>query len=75
MAVQFQDNLTYLGAKPNFVRDQFKEKKDMDNVNDGEMDDGHISFCVETQKTYRYNKAKKSFEVFETPEIISGGEF
>lgn len=81
MAVQIQDNFQYRGPKPNFVRDAFDTLEEMANASPGEMDGGHLCYCKEDGKTYRYRKyteggqEKGEFEPFEFPEIISAGSF
>lgn len=41
--------------EPNFTRDQFKTLADMYGVKQGYIDEGHISYCEETKKHYKYN--------------------
>ena len=47
MAIGIGDNFKYQGKKPNFTRDSI-------------MDNGHISFCVATGETYRFDSENTS---------------
>ena len=42
---------------PNFERDQFKTLAAMKAYPETALDDGHLSYCVETGKTYQYKSA------------------
>lgn len=42
---------------PNFERDSFKTKNDMETVSSSWIDEGHISYCVETKKHYIFSTA------------------
>lgn len=44
---------TYNGERPNFRRDQFDTLYQMSKVIDN-IDEGHISFCLEDKKTYQF---------------------
>lgn len=44
---------TYNGERPNFRRDQFGTLYEMSKVIDN-IDEGHISFCLEDKKTYQF---------------------
>lgn len=54
--ISIGDNLGYKGIKPNFVRDSFDTISLMSAVNDNIIDDGHLSYCVETDKHYKFNR-------------------
>lgn len=54
--ISIGDNLGYKGIKPNFVRDSFDTVSLMSAVNDNVIDDGHLSYCVETDKHYKFNR-------------------
>ena len=41
MAVQYIDNLSYKGKKPNFERDQFKTLAEMKAFSEADIDEGH----------------------------------
>lgn len=53
--IQVADNFNYRGKKPNFDRDSFDTLQSMKNYSDNNMDEGHISYCIETDKHYKYN--------------------
>lgn len=55
MALLIGDNFSYQGRKPNFTRDQFQTLEQMRNFPDTSIDDGHICYCVETNKHYKFN--------------------
>lgn len=42
---------------PNFERDSFETKNDMGTVSSSWIDEGHISYCVETKKHYIFSTA------------------
>lgn len=50
--IQVADNFNYRGKKPNFDRDSFDTLQDMKNYSENSLDDGHISYCKETDKHY-----------------------
>lgn len=50
--IQVADNFNYRGKKPNFDRDSFDTLQDMKNYSENSLDDGHISYCKETNKHY-----------------------
>lgn len=53
--IQVADNFNYRGKKPNFDRDSFDTLQDMKNYSENSLDDGHISYCKETGKHYKFN--------------------
>lgn len=53
--IQVADNFNYRGKKPNFDRDSFDTLYDMKNYSENSLDDGHISYCKETDKHYKFN--------------------
>lgn len=53
--IQVADNFNYRGKKPNFDRDSFDTLQDMKNYSENSLDDGHISYCKETNKHYKFN--------------------
>lgn len=57
MAVQVIDNFKYAGKKPNFERDQFATIADMKAYPESSLDEGHVAYCVETEKAYRYKSS------------------
>lgn len=54
MAIIVGDNFNYQGKKPNFTRDSFATLALMAAVADSIMDDGHIAYCQEDGKTYKF---------------------
>lgn len=53
--IQVADNFNYRGKKPNFDIDNFDTLQDMKNYSENSLDDGHISYCKETNKHYKFN--------------------
>ena len=53
--IQVADNFNYRGKKPNFDRDSFDTLQSMKSYSDNNIDEGHISYCIETGKHYKYN--------------------
>lgn len=53
--IQVADNFNYRGKKPNFDRDSFDTLQSMKNYSDNNIDEGHISYCIETDKYYKFN--------------------
>ena len=53
--IQVADNFNYRGKKPNFDRDSFDTLQSMKSYLDNNIDEGHISYCIETDKYYKYN--------------------
>lgn len=72
--IQVADNFNYRGKKPNFDRDSFDTLYDMKNYSENSLDDGHISYCKETDKHYKFNSNQerpaniinKGFQYFDT---------
>lgn len=58
--IQVADNFNYRGKKPNFDRDSFDTLQDMKNYSENSLDDGHISYCKETDKYYKFNSNNQS---------------
>ena len=58
--IQVADNFNYRGKKPNFDRDSFDTLQDMKNYSENSLDDGHISYCKETGKHYKFNSNNQS---------------
>lgn len=63
MAFQWSDNHEYVGAKPNFTRDQYDTIEAMAAVPKKKMPEMYIAFCLETRKVYLYNKSNEKDEV------------
>lgn len=53
--IQIIDNFEHRSKLPNFTRDQFTTLEDMRNVRDEDIDEGHISYCISTDKHYKFN--------------------
>lgn len=53
--IQIIDNFEYRSKLPNFARDQFDTLEEMKNVRDEDIDEGHISYCISTDKHYKFN--------------------
>lgn len=58
--IQVADNFNYRGKKPNFDRNSFDTLQDMKNYSENSLDDGHISYCKETDKHYKFNSNNQS---------------
>ena len=56
MAIQIGTNFEYKGESPNFERDQFETLELMRSADKRSLDEGHISYCIETGKHYVFNK-------------------
>ena len=56
MAIQIGTNFEYKGESPNFERDQFKTLELMRSADERSLDEGHISYCIQTGKHYVFNK-------------------
>lgn len=55
MAIGVPDNFNYGGKKPNFDRDQFTTREAMLAFPADFLDEGHISYCKEDKKHYKWN--------------------
>lgn len=53
--IQIIDNFEHRSKLPNFTRDQFDTLEEMKNVRDEDIDEGHISYCISTNKHYKFN--------------------
>jgi hypothetical protein len=49
---QLTSNFIFKSKQPNFERDSFKTIEEMAEVQSGWLDEGHISYCEDTQKHY-----------------------
>ena len=49
---QLTSNFIFKSKQPNFERDSFKTMEEMAEVQSGWLDEGHISYCEDTQKHY-----------------------
>lgn len=54
-STQLHSNFELNSKLPNFTRDSFKTLNEMNLVDPQYMDEGHISYCEETDKHYVYN--------------------
>lgn len=54
MALLIGDNFSYQANKPNFERDSFETLAAMKAYPETSIDDGHVSYCAETDKHYKY---------------------
>ena len=54
MALKIGDNFSYQANKPNFERDSFTTLAAMKAYPETSIDDGHISYCAETDKHYKF---------------------
>ena len=63
MSIQIGVNFEYKGELSNFARDSFETLTDMRNVLDTDIDEGHISYCIETGKHYVFNKSNATWSM------------
>ena len=56
MSIQINNNFDYKGNQPNFERDQFETLELMRSADERSLDEGHISYCIETGKHYVFNE-------------------
>ena len=54
MALIIGDNFKYQANKPNFERDSFATLEAMKAYPETSIDDGHLSYCAETNKHYKF---------------------
>lgn len=54
MGLLIGDNFNYQANKPNFERDSFATLAAMKAYPEASIDDGHISYCAETNKHYKF---------------------
>lgn len=57
MALLIGDNFSYNGKKPNFERDSFETLAALKAFAEANIDNGHIAYCVETNKHYIFNNS------------------
>lgn len=55
MAIGVPDNFSYGGKKANFDRDQFNTLAEMRAYSPDFLDEGHISYCKQDKKHYKWN--------------------
>ena len=56
MSIQINNKFDYKGNQPNFERDQFETLELMHSADERSLDNGHISYCIETDKHYVFNE-------------------
>ena len=56
MSIQINNNFDYKGNQPNFERDRFETLELMCSADERSLDNGHISYCIETGKHYVFNE-------------------
>ena len=59
MAIQDIDNRDYRGKKPNFERDRFNTISEMKLFPETDIDEGHISMCIEDGNHYKYKSSNE----------------
>ena len=62
MAIQLIDNQDYRGRKPNFERDSFQTLAAMKAYPETDIDEGHLSHCLEDGEKYVYKAANEPDE-------------
>lgn len=81
MSIKVAQNFDYKGQLPNFERDSFTTLIELRDSNPDWFDDGHISYCKETESHYVFNKENVFneetgyFRIFkgDTSESVGGG--
>ena len=56
MAENLVDNLDYKGPKPDFTRQEYSTFEAMRSVYDSRMPQMYLTYCLEDNKVYLYNK-------------------
>lgn len=69
------DNFNYQGRKPNFERDSYDTLKEMKNVSETVIDDGHIAFNKEDRQTYKYDSTNTSDSIIGKWRLLNGISF
>lgn len=59
---QVQDNFLYRARKPLDSRNQFKTLQEMREYPESALDDGHLTYIIESGKTYIFNRNNSSTE-------------
>lgn len=54
MAVKLAAPFELNSSDPNFTRDRFNTREEMNAVTPAVMDEGHVSYCVEDRRHYEY---------------------
>ena len=57
MSIKVAQNFDYKGQLPNFERDSFTTLIELRDSNPDWFDDGHISYCKETESHYVFNRS------------------
>lgn len=60
--IQIIDNFDHRSKLPNFARDSFATLQEMRSCPDSDIDEGHISYCVATNKHYKFNSSNSADE-------------
>lgn len=60
--IQIIDNFDHRSKLPNFARDSFATLQEMRSCPDSDIDEGHISYCVTTNKHYKFNSSNSADE-------------
>lgn len=55
MSIILPANINYRGREPNFERDQFDTLATLKSYPETDLDDGHMSYCLETKQHYVFN--------------------
>lgn len=72
MSLFIADNFAYSGKKPNFARDSYDTLADLKAVRDVDIDDGHLAFCAEDRKTYKFDSSNSVDSVTGKWRIFAG---
>lgn len=76
MSVNLINNFRYEGELPNFDRDRFDSYDEMINVDPLTIDEGHISYCLETKKHYYFDSEKEWKElIFDNEPFLGSSDF
>lgn len=72
MSLFIADNFAYSGKKPNFARDSYDTLADLKAVRDVDIDDGHLAFCAEDKKTYKFDSSNSVDPITGKWRVFSG---
>lgn len=76
MSVNLINNFRYEGELPNFERDRFDLYDEMINVDPLTIDEGHISYCLETKKHNYFNSEHEWKElIFDNEPFLGSSDF
>lgn len=63
MAIIINDTFSFKSKRPNFDRDQYETLSAMKNVDDSQIDEGHLAYCIENRNTYKFSSQNAFDEI------------